>query len=234
MNLFTVGHSNYGIETFVSLLKKHEINAIADVRSHPYSRFLPHFNRTLLHQALAKENIYYVFLGKELGARSNDLQCYIDGKAIYEKIALTDQFQEGVQRVLKGLQKHRIALVCAEKDPLTCHRAILVCQHLRNFDLRINHILKNGELESHDHLEERMLTKHGFDKSTDKKEGQLQLSFFEKPENISSIEKENLEKAYKLQGYEIAYIDNNHSRKHERADKSIHDRLYTEKRPEIL
>jgi uncharacterized protein (DUF488 family) len=234
MNLYTIGHSNYEIETFISLLKKHDVNAVADVRSHPYSRFMPHFNRTPLQEILAKENINYVFLGKELGARSDNLQCYVDGKAVYEKIAATDQFQEGIQRILKGLLKHKISLMCAEKDPITCHRAILVCQHIRHPDLNINHILKGGDLESHVQLEERMLNKHGLTEFTEDREKQLQLSLFEQPKSILPTKEESLKKAYQLQGYDIAYVDKNYSNNHERADKSIHNRVHAEKRSKVL
>jgi uncharacterized protein (DUF488 family) len=234
MDLYTIGHSNYEIETFVSLLKKHEVNAVADVRSHPYSRFMPHFNRTPLQQILAKENINYVFLGKELGARSDNLQCYVDGKAVYEKIAAADQFKEGIQRIMKGLLKRKISLMCAEKDPITCHRAILVCQHIHHPDVNINHILKGGDLESHIHLEERMLTKHGLTEFTEDREKQLQLSLFEQPKSILPTKEESLKKAYQLQGYEIAYVDKNYSNNHERSDKSIHNRVHAEKRSKVL
>lgn len=203
MELFTIGHSNHTIKTFISLLRQHDITAIGDVRSHPYSRFLPHFSRVELQKALESEGIYYVFLGQELGARPNNPECYFDGKATYEKIAATDAFQQGIQRILRGLEKHRIALMCAEQDPLTCHRAILICHHLCKFNLAITHILKNGELESHSHLEERMLVKHNLN--------QVQLSLFdiEYPTNLPSRE-ECLEKAYKLQGEEIAYVETKH------------------------
>jgi uncharacterized protein (DUF488 family) len=233
MDLFTIGHSNYEIEMFISLLKKHEINALADVRSHPYSRFMPHFNRNALQNTLTKENIHYVFLGKELGARSDDLQCYVDGKAVYEKIAATAGFQKGIERILKGLLKHRISLMCAEKDPLTCHRAILVCQHIRHPDLNINHILKGGDLESHIQLEERMLIKHGLTEFTENREEQLQLSLFEQPKSILPTKEESLKKAYQIQGYEIAYVDKNYNH-HGRTDKSIHNRVYPEKRSKVL
>ncbi|AFY91955.1 DUF488 family protein [Chamaesiphon minutus] len=233
MDLFTIGHSTYEIETFISLLKKHEINAVADVRSHPYSRFMPHFNRNFLKELLAKENIYYVFLGKELGARTDDLRCYIDGRALYENIAATAQFQKGIERLLKGLQKHRISLMCAEKDPITCHRAILVCQHVRHPDLNINHILKGGELESHIQLEERMLNKHGLIEFTEDREEQLQLSLFEQPKSRLPTKEESLKKAYQLQGYEIAYVDKNYNN-HGRTDRAIHNRVYPEKRSKVL
>jgi uncharacterized protein (DUF488 family) len=207
VELLTVGHSNYEMKIFISLLKKQGVDAVADVRSFPYSRFLPHFNQVALKEALAAERIHYVFLGQELGARPRNRQCYIDGKAVYEKIAATKEFDEGIQRVLKGVRKYRISLMCAEKDPLTCHRAILVCQHLQNFGLQISHILKNGDLESHDHLEQRMLEKHDLTNFLEISQEQAQLSLFAQQNINLPSRKECLEKAYKLQGYEIAYVD---------------------------
>ncbi|AMW29035.1 MULTISPECIES: DUF488 domain-containing protein [Arthrospira] len=203
MELFSIGHSNHEIDAFISLLQKHRVTAVADVRSHPYSRFLSHFNRSSLQEFLAQQGIQYVFLGRELGARPSNPDCYINGKAVYERIALTDAFHQGIKRLHKGLKKHKISLMCAEQDPLTCHRAILVCQHLRDFDIPINHILKNGDLESHEHLEDRMLVKHGFRDFGDAQE--VQLSLFS-PKSLPTRE-ECLSQAYQLQGDEIAYVE---------------------------
>jgi uncharacterized protein (DUF488 family) len=228
MELFSIGHSNYEIDVFISLLQKHKITAVADVRSHPYSRFLPHFNRAELKESLAKQGIHYVFLGRELGARPSNQECYVDGKALYERIAATETFQEGIQRVLKGLNKHKLSLMCAEKDPLTCHRAILVCQHLRHLGLRINHILKNGDLESHEHLEERMLSNHGFTEFAEAHAVQLSLFY---PKELPTRE-ECLEKAYKLQGDEIAYIEKGN--KYEQSSQSIHNRVHSKERSKVL
>lgn len=233
MELFSIGHSNYKIEVFISLLQKHEVNAIADVRSHPYSRFLPHFNRAELKEALYKEGIGYVFLGRELGARPSDQECYVNGKAVYERIAATDAFHEGIQRVLKGLKKYKLSLMCAEKDPLTCHRAVLVCQHLRHFDFKINHILKNGDLESHSNLEERMLARHGFAEFFEPYEEQAQLSLFDQQNNSFLIKEECLEKAYNLQGDEIAYVEKR-SGNHEQSSQPLHDRIYSKERSKVL
>ncbi|MBF2077886.1 MAG: DUF488 domain-containing protein [Synechococcales cyanobacterium T60_A2020_003] len=233
MELLTIGHSNYEIRTFVSLLQKHGVTAVVDVRSSPYSRFLPHFNRAALKEALATEKILYVFLGQELGARPKKQECYVKGKAVYEKIAATEEFHEGIQRVLKGVKKHKVSLMCAEKDPLTCHRAILVCQHLRRFDLQINHILRNGELESHDHLEQRMLKKHGFTDFSEMAEEQAQLSLFtQKSSNLSSRE-ECLDIAYKIQGDEIAYVEKKGD-DHDQANQPVHDWIHPKERSEIL
>jgi hypothetical protein len=233
MDLFSVGHSNYEIDVFISLLQKHGVTAVADVRSHPYSRFLPHFNRTALQESLTREGIRYVFLGRELGARPSNQDCYADGKAVYERIAATEAFHEGVQRVLKGLKKHKLSLMCAEKDPLTCHRAVLVCQHLRHFDLNINHILKNGDLESHSHLEERMLTKHGFTEFAEAHQEQAQLSLFAQGDNSLPTREECLEKAYKLQGDEIAYVEKRND-DHEQSGQFIHDRIHSKERSKVL
>lgn len=233
MELFTIGHSNHKMESLIALLKKHEVTAVADVRSHPYSRFLTHFNQAMLKDALAGEGIRYVFLGRELGARPSNQECYVDGKALYERIAATDTFHEGIQRVLNGLKKYRIALMCAEKDPLTCHRAVLVCQHLRHFDLDINHILKTGDLESHSHLEERMLAKQGFTDFAESKKKEFQLSLFSQQDSNLPTREECLQKAYKLQGNEIAYVETRNY-DYEQENQSIHNRFYSKERTKVL
>jgi uncharacterized protein (DUF488 family) len=205
--IFTIGHSNLSLEDFISLLKKHQITAVADVRSHPYSRYLPHFNKEIFKVSLVKAEIKYVYLGRELGARPEDLNCYIGGKALYEKIAATDLFTEGIQRVIQGAQKYRIALMCAEKDPITCHRTILVCKYLREFELDIEHILSDGNLETHQHLEERLIALHDL-----KQPKVIQFSLFsqQSPEtqkiDLDSPE-EVLQEAYYRQGDKIAYVE---------------------------
>jgi uncharacterized protein (DUF488 family) len=221
--LYTIGHSNHDIDKFIALLKQHGVTALADVRSTPYSRYMPHFCQKPLKAALNKAGISYVFLGQELGARPDDQSCYVNGKALYERIAATEAFSSGIDRVMKGTRKFDIALMCAEKDPVTCHRAILVCQHLREQPLTINHILSNGELESHQHLEERMLTIHGLVKSpvnTAESPEAAQLSLFGMSEqpvpgtNTALLETESqedtLRQAYRLQGEQIAYVEKSH------------------------
>jgi len=217
MPLYTIGHSNHSPDTFLALLRQHGITALADVRSHPYSRYLPHFSQAALKALLAKAGIHYVFLGKELGARPQDPTCYDEqGKAIYEKIAATPQFQQGIQRVLDGSQSHAIALMCAEKDPLTCHRAILVCQHLKSQYADIQHICSDGSLEPHAILETRLLKKHRL-LPEDNKHSAQQLSLFANEFSQTSLDstlsateasaEAILQKAYRLQGEAIAYIE---------------------------
>ena len=215
MTLFTIGHSNHSIEAFIELLQSHGVTALADVRSHPYSRYLPHFIKAQLQKTLPAADIKYVFLGQELGARPQDPVCYDDnGKARYENIAATPAFSSGIQRLLKGVADHTIALMCAEQDPITCHRAILICpqlcQHLSELGVDINHILKDGGLETHRQLEERLLKRHGL-QQPGAGEGAAQLNLFgallaESP-SPPLPRKDLIKQAYKLQAEQIAYVE---------------------------
>lgn len=188
--LFTIGHSEHSADAFLVVLRQHRITAVADVRSYPYSRRNPQFNREGLANDLERAGIRYVFLGTELGARRSEPECYEDGKARYSLIAKTPLFAEGLDRVQRGVERFRIALMCAEKDPLTCHRAILVCRHLRDSVSPIQHIREDAQLESHDELETRLLDLAGLP------EGDL----FHSREEL-------LDRAYDWQGERIAYVE---------------------------
>ena len=155
--VYTIGHSNHPIENFVELLMRHEITAVCDVRSEPRSRINPQFNRKPLSEALKVAGISYVFLGDELGARSKDRSCYRHGKVDYELLARTDLFQSGLERVRKGARTYRIALMCSEKEPLDCHRTILVSRNLVEQDVPVSHILSDGSVESHDQVMARLM-----------------------------------------------------------------------------
>lgn len=154
--IFTIGHSTHSAEEFVGLLRKHRVEAVADVRSSPFSRFNPQFNRDNLEDALKAHGIRYVFLGTELGARSRDRSCYEDGRVVYERLSRTELFQSGLDRVERGSHKFRIALMCAEKEPLECHRTLLVADALAKRGCRVLHILGNGDLESHEDALDRL------------------------------------------------------------------------------
>jgi uncharacterized protein (DUF488 family) len=156
--IHTIGHSTHSIEKLISLLKLHAINAIADIRSSPYSRN-PQFNRTSLHESLNDHNIMYVFLGEELGARPKDQSCYENGRVRYDRLTRTESFRRGIERVKKGSESYHIALLCAEKDPIFCHRMILLSSPLAKEGFNIHHILESGEVESQRQAEERLLRK---------------------------------------------------------------------------
>lgn len=155
--IYTVGHSTQSIEEFIEQLQRHQIQLVADVRSQPYSRRYPHFSREALQKSLSMADIRYLFLGRELGARRDEPQCYVLGQASYQEIAKLPNFVRGIERLLEGTDRHRIALTCAEHDPLTCHRTILVCRELRQRDVTIRHILRGGGLEEHAQAERRLI-----------------------------------------------------------------------------
>jgi len=187
--LFTIGHSVHTVEGFLELLKRRSINALCDVRSSPYSRYSPQFNRESLKEDVLKQGIAYIYLGAELGPRSSDLSCYENGKVQYQRLAEKESFQQGLKRLRKGMETHRIALMCAEKDPLTCHRMLLICRQLHREDIQIRHILEDGSLEDNCDTERRLMKLLKID-----------------PADLFSSEEEQIRRAYDLQADKVAYI----------------------------
>jgi uncharacterized protein (DUF488 family) len=188
--IFTIGHSTHRIERFVALLQKQGITALADVRSSPYSRFNPQFNREALKKSLHDSGISYVFLGEELGARTKDRCCYDNDRVNYRKLAATPLFKSGLDRLEVGTSTYKIAMMCAEKEPLDCHRTILVARELESRGIPVAHILEDGSVESHSAAISRL--KH-----------QLQI-----PEHdMFKGDQELLEEAYTIQSQKIAYVN---------------------------
>lgn len=157
--IYTIGHSTHSIERLIELLSWQSVTAVCDVRSRPYSRLNPQFNREPLKQALNAAEIKYVFLGTELGARSEDRSCYRNGQVQYDLLAQTELFNRGIERVKEGSRTYRVALMCAEKEPLECHRTILVARKLFEGGVPIKHILSDGSLEEHEHAIARLISK---------------------------------------------------------------------------
>lgn len=187
--LFTIGYSVHTVDAFVGLLKRHAINALCDVRSSPYSRYVPQFNRESIKEDVVKRGIAYIYLGAELGPRSADPTCYENGRVQYSRLAGKEIFQQGLIRLRKGLEHYRIALMCAEKDPITCHRMILICRHLRGEDISIRHILEDGSLEDNCDAEQRLMKLLKID-----------------PVNLFYSNAEQIERTYDLQADKIAYV----------------------------
>jgi uncharacterized protein (DUF488 family) len=189
--VYTVGHSTHSIEHFVGLLTKNKIDVVADVRSSPYSGFNPQFNKEDLAASLQEYCIKYVFLGDEFGARSSDQSCYIDGKVQYDRLAKTELFRSGVERIRQGVDRgYKIALVCAEKEPLDCHRTILVSRNLEKEGFNVVHILDDGLTETQKSATERLVK-------------QFKLH---QPDLFLS-DSELVEKAFKHQEEKIAYVE---------------------------
>ena len=155
--VYTVGHSSYPIEVFLGLLSRHGITVIADVRSQPYSRRHPQFSREPLEESLHRSGIAYLFVGRELGARANDPACYVGDQVQYDLLAKTESFQRALERVQAIARSQRLALLCAEREPLECHRTILVARHVVARGLEVRHILADGGIETHEAALERLI-----------------------------------------------------------------------------
>jgi uncharacterized protein (DUF488 family) len=146
--LFSIGHSNHPIEHFVSLLKGAGVKLLADVRSYPKSRYAPQFNREALEKSLPENDIGYLYLGKELGGMAR------------EKISAQD-FERGLARLVSESEKQPIAMMCAERDPLDCHRWLWLSRELTARNIEVAHILANGKIESQHATEDRLLEAEG-------------------------------------------------------------------------
>jgi uncharacterized protein (DUF488 family) len=155
--ILTIGHSTHSYEQFLRLLRQADVTAIADVRSSPFSRHQPQFNKDDLRQELRLDKIDYAFLGNELGGRPKSEDLYCEGVADYEKMARTEEFQQGLQRVITGSDKYRIALMCSEHDPVDCHRCLLVGRELSRRGFLINHILFDGSQKNQAEIEAALL-----------------------------------------------------------------------------
>lgn len=192
--LFTVGHSNHELTHFIELVRAHGVDVIADVRSSPYSKFNPQFNQTLLKSALREAGMKYLFLGNELGARRSEPECYKDGRAVYDRIDKTTTFVEGLTEIRNRVQAEDLALMCAEHDPLTCHRTILICHALRHDRMDIKHILKDGSIETMSSAEARLLDLCGLAEA-----------------DLFRSRSELLQEAYARQADRIAYTEPDHT-----------------------
>ena len=156
--VFTIGHSNHSPDAFLALLRAHGIEEVIDVRSSPYSRYTPHFGHDAISRTLDEAGIGYEFLGGELGGRPADRSSYDeDGRVRYDLVAETDSFDAGIRRVERAADERRVALMCAEKEPLDCHRTLLVARALDERGVSVSHILADGAAESHSDAMDRLL-----------------------------------------------------------------------------
>lgn len=172
--VYTIGHSNHPIDEFVDILKKNDINCVCDARSQPYSKFVSQYNKDFLKEKLKQNNIVYLEFGKEFGARRIDQNLLTNGKVDFSKVSKDSTFLGGIERIKKGLEKgYRIALMCAEKDPIECHRNILVARNIQKLGIEIVHILDNGSQEMNKVTEKRLIEKH-------RKSGDSEKLFFGK------------------------------------------------------
>jgi uncharacterized protein (DUF488 family) len=161
--LFTVGHSNWEFPSFIKLLKKSGVELLVDVRSRPHSSRFPQFSQPGFEALLSGEGISYLFMGEELGDRPDDPDAYrADGVVDYRARRKSYAFGAGVERLVKELEKHSAALLCAEEDPLECHRFLMICPELVLLGIQPLHIRKGAQPETQEAAENRLLASNGF------------------------------------------------------------------------
>jgi len=192
--LYTIGHSIYEPQDFVSLLKKNNINTIVDVRSTPYSRFASQYNREILKHYLKENKICYIFMGDLLGARYEDENLlFDDGKVNFKKVQEIKSFQDGVTRLDKGITKgYNISLMCSEKEAFDCHRFGLISEFLNKIEIDVKHIYPD-KVVSQEELEQLLLKKYS------KKLPQADLF------NPDITDELRIKLAYELRNKDIAY-----------------------------
>jgi uncharacterized protein (DUF488 family) len=192
--LYTIGHSVYEPQDFVSLLKKHNINTIVDVRSTPYSKFASQYNRETLKYYLKENKICYIYMGDLLGARYEDKDLlFDDGKVNFKKVQEIKSFQDGITRLDKGITEgYNISLMCSEKEAFDCHRFGLISEFLNKIGINIRHIYPD-KVVSQEELEQLLLKKYS------KKLPQADLF------NPDITDELRIQLAYELRNKDIAY-----------------------------
>lgn len=193
----TIGHSTHTLEKFARLLAMNAINCVIDVRSAPYSRHVPQYNKENIERELKKLDVIYLFMGAELGAMRTDPDLLFPGGGVdYEKVRELGSLKRGIERVIDGIGKgFKIALMCAEKDPLDCHRFVLVTYALKLKGVKVSHILEDGSVITNGDAEEKLLARQ--------KTNTEQPSLFDPPEKIRLFKEQALAEAYRARNLRI-------------------------------
>jgi uncharacterized protein (DUF488 family) len=151
--VLTIGHSNHTVEHFLGLLKAHAVQVVVDARSQPYSKYATQFDHEALKLALQDAGIRYLFLGRELGGRPEGEEFYDDeGHVLYDRVAATSLFQEGLSRLERGIREYSVALLCAEENPAACHRRLLVGRVLLGHGIEVKHIRGDGQIQTEEEV----------------------------------------------------------------------------------
>jgi uncharacterized protein (DUF488 family) len=156
--LLSVGHSNHTPDYLLHLLAGQSVTAVADVRSRPFSKRLPHFNQPELEESFRQHGIAYVFLGDLLGGRPQRRELYdTEGRVDYEKVRATEDFERGIDRLVRGLERHNVAFLCGEEDPLDCHRGLMITPALVELGISPAHLRKDGTMQTTPAMERELL-----------------------------------------------------------------------------
>ena len=198
MEIFTIGYAGFEIENFIKVLKEHHINSLIDVRSSPFSKFHSDYNKPLLHKTLHERGIIYRNYNREFGARQENKMYYPNGYLDFSMFTRSRMFIEGMEKIIKAIPLgYRFVLMCSEKDPITCHRTIMVGKAFSDKGVSINHILSDGHIITQSDIETRLLDMYYPDRD--------QLTLFGEQLSIEEM----IKNCYRFQNEKIGYrIDN--------------------------
>ena len=153
LRVLTIGHSNHTTQHFLDLLKSHAVQVVVDTRSQPYSKYSSQFDQKDLKQSLSAAGVRYLYLGRELGGRPECEEFYDqDGHVLYDRVAGTRQFQEGLSRLEQGIREYQVALLCAEENPAACHRRLLIGRVLLEHGIQVAHIRGDGRMQTEEEI----------------------------------------------------------------------------------
>lgn len=201
--LYTIGYSGFAIDDFIKALHQYGIDVIVDVRSSPYSAYYRDYDKENLMRQLKQSGVMYGNFACEFGARQEDKSLYLNGRLDFEEFAKTDRFQKGITRIRTGtMQGHICALLCAEKDPIYCHRAILVARAVYESGFDVQHIIPNNGssiTKTQRDIEEELLDQ------LDKLTGRGQINLFDAETAFEKSREEKLIEAYRIQNDKIGF-----------------------------
>lgn len=150
LRIHTIGHSNHSLEDFIRIMQENYIDTLVDVRSSPYSKHVPHFNKKILQEAVENASLQYIFLGSKIGGKPRDPKFYQDGKLNYQLVAQTSKFKEGLREIILRSAEQEMVLMCSEENPFQCHRHLLIGHNLQKRGFQVIHLRKNGGKEKID------------------------------------------------------------------------------------
>jgi len=147
--IMSIGHSNHTLDVFIALLTQHRVGVLVDVRSRPHAKYATHFDQQSLREAVVAASVKYLYMGRELGGQPDDASFYdADGHVIYTRLAESPRFIEGIERLARGAREHRVAIMCSEEDPASCHRRLLIGHALAARGIALDHIRGDGRLQT--------------------------------------------------------------------------------------
>ncbi|MBC2579542.1 DUF488 family protein [Clostridium sp. DJ247] len=196
--IYTVGHSSHDNIYFLELLKKYNINCIIDIRSVPFSKYVPHFNKNVIKKFLNINGIYCIYMAEEFGAiRTNIDLFHPNGYLDFNKVKELKSFSEGLERLKDGIKKgYKICIMCTEKDPIDCHRSIMIAPELIKNNYSVIHIMPDGSTQTQQQLEDRLLRMYNLNLTQ-----QDIFSFKKQLEDKNNL----IERALKLRNADIGY-----------------------------